>query len=155
MANKFNKSHGLSGTRLYMIYNNMKSRCYKPYANEYKEYGQRGIKICSEWIEKNGFVNFYNWAMVNGYSDDLTIDRIDNDKGYSPENCRWITRKAQLNNKRNNRIIEYNGESHNVSEWVIITGIPRNTLVKRLNSGWEAEVALTKPIDKSFSHSKR
>ena len=153
MGAKYNKLHGLSRTRLYRIYNNMKSRCYKPYAKEYEVYSGNGRSICLEWLdEKSGFVNFYNWAMANGYRDDLTLERIDNNKGYSPDNCKWATLKEQQNNKSNNRIITYNGEAHNIAEWVEIIGIPRNTLVKRLNSGWEIEDALTKPVDKSYSH---
>lgn len=152
MENKRNKSHGLSGTRLYRIYNNMKSRCYKPYAKEYAEYGGRGITICPEWLDKkNGVVNFYNWSIANGYADNLTLDRIDNDKEYSPKNCRWVTRKVQNNNSRHTRVIEFNGEAHSITEWANIKGMDRNTLAKRLNSGWTIEDALTKPIDNRFS----
>lgn len=150
MGNKYNKSHGLSRTRIYRIYNNMRYRCYKRYASEHKIY--RHKTVCPEWLDKEkGFLNFYNWAMVNGYRDDLTLDRIDNNKGYSPDNCRWATIKEQQNNKSNNRLITYNGETHNIAEWVTITGIPRNTLVKRLNNGWDIGKALTSPVDKRFS----
>jgi hypothetical protein len=82
--------------------------------------------------------------MANGYLDDLTIDRIDNDKGYSPNNCRWITKKEQANNRSTNRYLEYNGERHTISEWGELLGIDSETLSSRLRRGWSIEKTLTK-----------
>ena len=95
-----NPKHGLRYTRLYRIWINMKTRCYNKNTNRYKDYGARGITICNEW--RNDFMSFYNWSMNNGYDENLTIDRINNDKNYEPSNCRWITVKEQNRNKRNN-----------------------------------------------------
>lgn len=89
---------GMKKHRLYRIFNGMKSRCYNPNATGYKNYGGRGITICYEWL--SDYFNFYDWAMSSGYEDGLTIDRIDNDLGYSPDNCRWMTRADQNRNKR-------------------------------------------------------
>ena len=155
MGNRYNRKHGLSGTRIYQIYNNMRYRCYKPYAKEYDIYNGQGRTVCPEWLDKeNGFINFYNWAMANGYADDLTLERMDNEKGYSPDNCKWATMKEQQNNKSDNRLITYNGETHNIAEWARITGLHRGALVKRLNSGWPIEKALTKEVDTRYCRRK-
>lgn len=131
--------HGMHDSRIYNIYICMKERCYNPKSKSYSEYGGRGIKICDEWLGENGFLNFYDWAMQNGYDDNLTIDRKNVDGDYCRENCRWATHKMQNNNTRRNRIIKYQGQSHSVSEWSQITGINRNTLTARLNKGLPLE----------------
>ena len=98
--------HGLTNTRVYRCWNAMKNRCMNPSHKYYCYYGRRGITVCNEWMR---FVPFYEWAMKNGYSDNLSIDRIDNDKGYSPNNCRWVTAKEQAANRRNPTIKNEDG----------------------------------------------
>lgn len=100
----------LVNSRLYRIWAHMKNRCIATKGAEYRNYSSRGITVCDEW--KNDFLTFYNWAMANGYSDNLSIDRINNDKGYYPDNCRWATAKQQVNNTRVNNRITFNGETY-------------------------------------------
>lgn len=151
MGNRYNKKHGHSNSRLYRIYNNMKSRCYKKYAEEFENYGGRGIRVCNEWLGEDGFINFYNWAYSHGYSEELTIDRINNDGNYEPDNCRWVTMMVQNSNSRHTHMLEYKGTKKNISEWAREKGMSRDTLIKRLRSGWELERVLNEPVNKSFS----
>lgn len=127
-------------SRLRRIHHNMKSRCYNENFPRYKYYGGRGITICDEW--KNSPEMFMFWAIENGYRDDLTIDRIDNNKGYSPENCRWVDFFIQNNNSTNNRYIEYDGKRMSLSDWARFIGIRKSTLVGRLRLGWEFSEAI-------------
>ena len=138
-----NTRHGDSRTRMYHIYKGMKSRCYREKDASYPDYGGRGIEICSEWLGSRGFENFREWAVTHGYSDGLSIDRIDHDGPYSPNNCRWATNTAQANNRRNNRIIEIDGVTHTLSEWGEITGTDPRTIEARLRTlGWDAKKAV-------------
>lgn len=136
--------HGQSHTKLHNIWLNIKARCTNERNKNYNNYGGRGIKVCDEWIGKNGFINFYNWSYENGYKEGLSIDRINNDGNYCPENCRWVTMKVQANNTRKNRYITYNGERRTLSEWSEITGISAYVLQNRLSKlGWSVERAMT------------
>lgn len=148
MSYKGNKNaikHGLSKTRLHRIWHSMYCRCYYSSTNQFKNYGGKGIKICDEWKHIEGFVNFYNWAMSNGYEENLTLDRIDNDKDYCPSNCRWVTVKEQANHRTNNVYYTFNGETKTSKQWCEIYGISQTTLLDRLKRGWSLEQALTIP----------
>lgn len=112
---KVNYKNGLTTTKLYYAYRNMCNRCNRPDNQEYSTYGGRGIKVCEEWLGENGFLKFAEWALNNGYKENLTIDRIDNNKGYCPDNCRWVDIFVQANNKRNTRFIKINGEIDTVA----------------------------------------
>ena len=125
-----NHKHGLRSTRLYTIHFLMVRRCENPNTDDYKNYGARGITVCDSWKGKNGFINFYKWSMEHGYKNDLTIDRIDNNKGYSPDNCRWVTREVQNNNRRNTRYVTVNGETDTVSRLARKYEIPYETLLR-------------------------
>ncbi|MBO5143013.1 MAG: hypothetical protein J6C46_08530 [Clostridia bacterium] len=146
MANKGNKNsvkHGLSKTRLHRIWHSMYCRCYYPSTNQYKNYGGKGIKVCEEWKHIEGFINFYNWAMNNGYEENLTLDRIDNNKNYCPLNCRWISLKEQSNHRTNNVYYTFNGETKTSKQWCEVYGVSQTTLLDRLKRGWNLEQALT------------
>jgi hypothetical protein len=136
--------HGQSDSRLYHIWRTMKARCVDTNSHKYHAYGGRGITICDEWL--NSFESFYDWAMANGYREDLSIDRIDNDDNYDPSNCRWASAKEQANNTRANRNIEYNGESHTLAEWADIKGLTKSALHHRLSRGWSISDALSTPM---------
>ena len=131
--------------RLYRIWYGMKTRCEHSHSKPYKDYGGRGITVCDEW--KKDYSAFREWALANGYADDLTIDRIDNNGNYEPSNCRWATIKEQSNNTRKNCYLEFRGEKKTASQWAELLGINVSTIYSRLKLGWSVEEALTKPID--------
>lgn len=112
----------------YNSYRCMKSRCYRTKDPSYKYYGGRGIKVCEEWLN---IENFENWVKEHPYFEGATLDRIDSDGDYSPDNCRWATMREQDNNRRNTIIITWNGETHSLSEWSSIIGINKSTLSNR------------------------
>lgn len=145
---KHNKSH----TRLYSIWNGMKTRCYRTYHQSYSNYGGRGIKVCEEWYDD--FEAFEKWALSNGYTDNLSIDRIDNDGNYCPENCRWVTRAQQNANKRHRMyraykssyIWEIDGVKKSAIEWCKEYGRSRAMVEYRVNvKGMSPKEALTIP----------
>lgn len=133
--------HDKHGTRLYNIYYNMLQRCGNPNRPEYHNYGGRGISVCEDW--KESFMNFHDWAMNNGYKDDLTIERINVNGNYEPSNCKWATKKEQSNNTRRNVRYTHNGASHTVAEWVEIYKLNRS-LLERLLKNNSFEEALKK-----------
>lgn len=118
-----NKTHGMSESRLYECWRDMRNRCYLKTRYDYHRYGGRGIKVCEEW--KNSFEEFMKWALSNGYKDDLTIDRIDVNKDYCPENCRWVDRKTQAINRRTSILIEYKGKKLCLKGWAELFDKPR------------------------------
>lgn len=128
---EFGLKHGLTGHPLYTVWAGIKGRCLNPNVENYERYGARGITICDEW--KNNFKAFYDWAIANGYQDNLTIDRIDNNGNYEPNNCRWITKKEQQSNTRRNHFIEYKGVVHTLTQWAEILGVNIETLRYRVN----------------------
>lgn len=119
----------------------MISRCYNKNHTYYYNYGGRGITVCNEW--KNSYTSFCNWANSSGYKKGLTLDRIDNNKGYSPDNCRWATKKQQGRNQRTNRNITINGETKLMCEWAEISGISEKNISKRIKRGWKTQDLLT------------
>lgn len=145
MAGRGNLRHGLRHTRLYGIYQHMKQRCYNPNNKDYHCYGERGIIVCDEWL--NDFQAFYDWAMSNGYQENLTLDRMNVNGNYEPTNCRWATSKEQANNTRANHYITFEGKTHTMSEWAKIMRISYSTLRYRLNVlHWTIERALTTEV---------
>lgn len=122
----------------------MKERCYRKKCNCYNEYGARGITVCDEW--KHNFLAFKEWALANGYTDNLTIDRIDVNGNYEPKNCRWVTMYEQCQNKRNTHYIEWNGQRRSVANWCKILGVVPSTFYRRIARGV--------PIDEIFSAPK-
>lgn len=123
----------------YSNYKAMMERCYREKTWNYSDYGGRGISVCTEW---HNIENFEKWVMESGYSEGMTLDRIDPNGNYCPENCRWATKKEQANNRRNTVYLEYNGEKHTITEWAELYGINRSTLNNRLWRGYSIEKAL-------------
>ncbi len=131
--------------RLLNIWHSMRARCLMPNSDRYRYYGARGIRICDEWMQ--GFEFFRKWALANGYAANLSIERLDNDAGYSPENCVWATQHQQTRNMRRNRHITAFGETKTVVDWVDDERcvVMYTTLLRRLNAGWDPERAITNP----------
>lgn len=131
------------GTRLYRIWQGMRTRCNNPNSKDYKWYGAKGVSVCPEWDDFN---EFYQWAIQNGYDDSKTIDRIESDGPYSPSNCKWSTTKEQLRNRECTRYITINGVTKTMSEWSECSGINYQTLRTRVDKNWPEERLLDPPI---------
>lgn len=138
----YHKTHGLSKTKLYFIWCSMKRRCEKPKDKAYCNYGGRGIKVCKEWHD---YSEFHKWAMDNGYKQGLSIDRINNDGNYEPNNCRWVDRKTQNNNTRANIIIVVDNEKHTLSEWGRLLNVSYDLLHSRIRYYGNIPEVITKP----------
>lgn len=136
-----NHSHGMTNTRLYTIWCNMKARCNNPKSYEYPWYGGKGVCVCDDWM---AFEPFSEWALNNGYSENLTIDRIDVSKNYCPENCRWINYAQQSLNRTDNHKITAFGKTQTMKEWSDETGIKYDTIERRINKyKWPPERAVS------------
>ena len=137
---KHNYKHGLCYSRIYAIWRKMRQRCNNPNYSESKYYGGRGIKVCEEWDKS--FDAFYDWALKNGYQDDLSIDRIDTNGNYEPSNCKWSTNIEQGNNKRNNVIITIDDQKMTLAQWCRCRNLPYSRVQARLYRGWSEKEAL-------------
>lgn len=146
------RTHGMSRTRLHNIWLTMRQRCEKPHCTGWHKYGAKGIRVCEEW---STFETFRDWAYENGYSEDLTIDRINPKGNYEPSNCRWVTQKVQQNNRTNNIHITCDGETHSPIEWSKITGLPVANIYDRYFKGWDHERIIKQPKRKSPTKRKK
>ena len=146
-AGALNRTHGGRHERLYYVWMDMRRRCYDPKDTNYKRYGERGVRVCEEW---NDYAKFREWANASGYDKNAkkqhcTIDRIDNNGNYCPENCRWVDSKTQSNNRSTNKIVEYQGRRQTLKQWTDELGLKYALVQKRLMSGWTAERAFNEP----------
>lgn len=144
---RFATEHGMKQNPLYRTWCAMKERCSNPHNKRFEHYGGRGITVCDEWA--GSFLDFYFWAITNGYKAGLTIDRIDNSKGYNPDNCRWATAAQQNRNYSRNHNLKYQGETHCIADWAEITGINRATILYRLHAGKPMEEVMMKEDGRS------
>lgn len=131
--------------RLREIWRGMRKRCENPNCKDYKHYAGRRITICEEWHD---FDTFEAWALSHGYRDGLTIDRVNNNKGYEPGNCRWVSRKSQASNRVTNRYYTINGKTQTLQRWSEETGVPADRIVHRMEHGWSAERAILTPVNR-------
>lgn len=146
--NKANARHGMTGTRTHRVWTAMMSRCHVKSAKAYAAYGAKGVTVCDAW---KTFENFL--ADMGQCPEGMTIDRISNDLGYEPGNCRWATAQEQANNRSSNVLVTFNGVTQSVADWARCTGLERKTLEYRLRAGWEAARALaTQPLIKRKQH---
>lgn len=143
-------THGMTNTRLHDIWKNMKERCLNENHKNYDIYGGRGITISDEWIRS--FETFYQWSVSHGYNDSLTLDRVDVDTGYTPDNCRWVSQKEQCNNTRRNIVVRIGDETRTLKQWTELLGLKYCTIVSRVRRGWDPVKALTAPVRSIGEH---
>ena len=137
------RKHGKEGTTIYSVWASMKYRCQNPKSRAYPNYGGRGITVCEAWKD---FMNFY--ADMGDAPEGMDLDREDNEKGYTPENCRWVSRTVNMNNRRVNLNLTLNGETRTATQWARITGLSRTTIGRRVKQGWSDEDVLTLPLSR-------
>lgn len=147
------KKHGKSKSKIYKVYTSMLRRCYQEKNKSYHNYGGRGISVCSEWKGEHGFENFYSWALKHGYQEidsmRCTLDRIDYNGNYTPKNCRWVDMTVQNNNRRDNHLISYKGQTHTIAQWARILDVNVHTLQSRIARGWTDEEIIGRPFRKN------
>ena len=140
--------HGLEGTAEYWIYRKILARCYNKNHSHYERYGGRGITVCDKWLSSvNSFVNDMGKRPAKGYE----IERINNDKGYSPDNCRWATRQEQMNNTASNRFITYDGKKQTIAQWARELNVNYRVLYARIRRGWDVKKSIETPIKSEFT----
>lgn len=143
---QLNKTHGGRNERLYLVWMDMRRRCNDKKDIQFSNYGARGISVCKEWED---YANFRKWAEESGYNQDAkvgkcTLDRIDTNKGYSPDNCRWVDMKVQNNNRRNNLLLTYNGKTQTAAQWERELGLYKGSVSRHIRLGWSIERTLGK-----------
>lgn len=130
-------------TRLGRIHHNMKTRCTNPNYDKYQYYGGKGISVCDEWMKS--YDAFEEWALSHGYNDTLTLERVDTNGNYCPDNCRWASIKEQANNRSTNHFLTYNGKTQTIQQWAEETGMSRTCLEQRVSAGWPVDRIFTEP----------
>ena len=134
--------------RLQALWGGVDGRCNRPKHISFKDYGAKGITLATCWSGRKGMVRFINWCLSNGYQEGLDLDSIDNDQGYTPENCRFISHQKNCWNKSNNRLLTYKNETKCAAEWGLDPRcvVPQTQFQQRVNCGWDVERALTQPL---------
>ncbi len=148
-----NGTHHMTGKALYNSWSNMIQRCTNPKHPSYPRYGGRGVTVCDEW--RHDGAAFVAWALANGFKPGMSIERIDNDRGYSPDNCRWATRGEQQRNRHNNHWLTFRGETKCITDWAVEMGTTLATILHRIRRWGSVERALTTPIKRKSGKCKK